>query len=167
MTDFDAAFRRVVKRRYGHRPHRIDRGVDTMYGIDQRTYTMWRSDHRLGWGDVRAISHDELHDFYLERFWHPAYCEDLPAEIREIHLDAAVCHHLRRAGLLLQQAARVEEFGGNIGHRTLSAVSAMVPSYLLARYIACRYHFYGEILARDYGEIANVGEWFSGMRDFG
>jgi lysozyme family protein len=165
MTDFAAAFRRVIKRRFGDYPHRIERGVDHMFGITQRHYIMWRSDNHLGWADVLNISRDELQAFYLEHFWRAACCDDLPPEVREIHLDTAVCHHPRRAALMLQQAARVEERGG-IGPQTLSAVHAVAPSLLYARYLAIRYAFYGEILARDHDELPSVCDWFAGLSEF-
>lgn len=165
MSDFSAAFRRTIKRRFGRNPHRVERGVDHMYGISQRQYIMWRNDQGLGWGNVLHITHAELEAFYLEHFWRVACCDALPPEAREIHFDAGVCHHLPRAALMLQQAARVEERGG-IGPVTLSAVQAIAPSLLHARYLACRYQFYGQIIARDYGEISHVGEWFAGLAEF-
>lgn len=165
MSDFDHAFRRVVRRHYAHAAHRFDRGVDTMYGITQRAYIMWRSDQGLGWGNVLNISQAELRAYYLDRYWRAARCDDLPPEVREIHFDAAVCHHPRRAALMLQQAARCEEKDG-IGPLTLSAVGAIAPSLLYARYLAIRYQFYGEILLRDHAEIVNVGGWLAGLAEF-
>lgn len=163
--EFETLVNRVLKREGGFVDIKADRGGATNYGITQRTYTMWRNDHGLGYMDVRNITQAEARAIYLDNYWKPARCDDLPAEIRDIHFDAAVNHGVNRATLLLQEASMVEQ-DGNIGKVTLSAALGMAPGYLRARYIAARYRFYSQIVARDRSQLAFIVGWLNRMSDF-
>lgn len=165
MSEFDDAVARVLKREGGYVNHAHDRGAATNYGITQRVYTMWRNDYGLGYMDVRNISRSEAKAIYLERYWRPACCDALPPAVRDIHFDAAVNHGVKRAALLLQEAAQVDQ-DGHIGPQTIGACEAMAPTFLRARYIAARYRFYGEIVNRDRSQLVFIVGWLNRMAEF-
>lgn len=162
---FDECVNKVLKREGGYSDHKADRGAATNMGITQRVYTMWRNLRGLGYMDVRGLTHSEARLIYLENYWIPARCDDLPLGIRDIHFDAAVNHGVRRAALLLQEAAQVDQ-DGYIGPQTIGAAQAMVTGYLRARYIAARYRFYGEIINRDRSQLAFIVGWMNRMQEF-
>lgn len=163
--NFDQCLAPVIKREGGYSNHAADRGGATNMGITQRTYSAWRAERGLGYVDVRGLDHAEARQIYLENYWKPARCDDLPAEIRDIHFDTAVNSGVARAAKMLQESARVEQ-DGQIGPVTLAAVSAMAPDLLRARYIAARYKFYGEIIARDRSQLAFIVGWLNRMKEF-
>lgn len=165
MSEFDRAVNRVLKREGGYVNHPHDRGAATNYGITQRAYTMWRNDHGLGYMDVKHITHSEVRAIYLDRYWRPSCCDELPEAVREIHFDSAVNHGVRRAALLLQEAAQVDQ-DGHIGPQTLSACAAMAPAFLRARYMVARYRFYTEIVDRDRSQVAFIVGWLNRMKEF-
>lgn len=165
MSEFDAAMNRVLRREGRYVNHPNDRGAATNFGITQRTYTMWRSDYGLGYMDVRNITKSEVRSIYLDHYWRPACCDELPESVRDIHFDAAVNHGVKRAALLLQEAAQVDQ-DGRIGPQTLGACAAMAPAFLRARYIAARYRFYGQIVNRDRSQITFIVGWLNRMEEF-
>lgn len=165
MTEFDRAARRVMTRSGGYLSDAL-RGAATHYGITQRTYTMWRSDHKLGWKNLVYMTPDDAKAIYREKFWDEALCDELPTEVRELHFDTAVCHHVRRAIILLHEAAQLEP-KDYISPAALAQIGAMAPTYLRARYLVARYRFYAQIVARDPGEASHLPGWMAHMQEFG
>lgn len=161
----DKAISDVLRREGGYVNHGSDRGGATNHGITQRTLTMWRAARGLGFQDVRALTKADAAAIYRDNYWTPARCDDLPDEVRDVHFDAAVNHGVRRAALLLQEAAQIEQ-DGDIGPVTLGAVAAMNPAFLRARYIAARYRFYGQIINRDRSQLAFIAGWLNRMAEF-
>jgi lysozyme family protein len=162
---FDTLIAGVLKREGGYVNHPADRGAATNMGITQRTYTTWRNEVGIGYLDVRELTRAEAAAIYREHYWHPARCEELPEAVQDIHFDAAVNHGVRRAALLLQEAAQVEQ-DGHIGKITIGACHAMAPAFLRARYIAARYRFYGQIVNRDRSQLVFVVGWLNRMAEF-
>lgn len=163
--DFETLAARVLKREGGYVNHAADRGAATNLGITQRTYTIWRNARGLGYLDVRNLTRAEAMAIYRDNYWTPARCDDLPEGIRDIHFDAAVNHGVRRAALLLQEAAQVEQ-DGHIGPQTLGNAASMAAPFLRARYLAARYRFYGEIVDRDRSQLAFIVGWLNRLREF-
>lgn len=164
VTEFDRAARRVMVRSGGYLSDAM-RGVATHYGITQRVYMMWRNEHHLGWKNLVYLTPDEAKAIYRERFWDAAQCDDLPEAVREIHFDTAVAHHVRRAMLLLHEAAQLDP-KGELFSPALEHIRAMAPPYLRARYLCARYRFCGEIMRRDRSQLEHVAGWMSRLEDF-
>ncbi len=163
--EFDDLVKPLLKREGGYVNHPSDRGGATNHGVTQRVYSMWLNERGMGRKDVRDMPLSDATAIYREHYWLPAMCEILPAEIRDIHFDAAVNHGVNRAAKLLQEAVGVEQ-DGIIGRDTLAAVAAIGIGLLRARYIAARYRFYGQIIRRDRSQIAFIVGWMSRMEDF-
>lgn len=133
MSEFDDAVNGILKSK-GYVAN-SDLGKASKFGITQRAYTMWRSDHGLSrYMDVRNITHQEARAIHREKYWVPAHCDDLPPEIRSLHFTTAVTYGVKRAILILQDAANVEQ-DGHVGPITLGAVNAAPPKQLRERYI--------------------------------
>jgi lysozyme family protein len=149
---------------YTNRKH--DRGGPTKYGIIQRTFTDWLSANSRPNRDVQTLTHDEAVKIYFDLYWRTAKCQSVPPSVREIHFDASINHGTTRAAKLLQAAAGATQDGA-IGPNTLKYAFAMDPMLLLYRYIVMRYRFYGEIIARDDTQMANIDGWMRRMEHFG
>jgi lysozyme family protein len=162
---FDKILAAVLKTEGGYVNHPADRGGATNMGITQQTYAEFLAASGRPWADVRGLSMAEASAIYRKHYWQPARCDDLPERVRFIHFDAAVNHGTGRAAKMLQAAAWVDQ-DGKIGPATLAAVRAMDAELLLARYIAARYKFYGQIINRDRSQLAFIAGWMNRMAEF-
>lgn len=162
---FDEAIKRLLKREGGYVNHKSDRGGATNHGITQATFSDWLSRHGQGWRDVKSLTLNEAAKIYQDNYWTPAKCDLLPDIVREIHFDAAVNHGVSRAAKLLQQAVGVND-DGIIGPATLRAIANTSNGYMLARYAAVRYRFYGEIIKRDRSQLVFITGWMDRMSGF-
>ena len=162
---FDEAIKPLLKREGGYVNHKSDRGGATNHGITQSTFSDWLSRHGQGWRDVKSLTVTEAAKIYQDNYWTPAKCDLLPDILREIHFDAAVNHGVIRAAKLLQQAVGVTD-DGIIGPATLRAIANTSNGYMLARYAAVRYRFYGEIIKRDRSQLVFITGWMDRMSEF-
>lgn len=165
MKEFNELIGALLKREGGYVDHPADRGGPTNRGITQSTYTEWRTSMKRDTRSVRLLTEDEAQQIYFRNYWSAARCMHVPAEVRELHFDAAVNHGVARAAKLLQTAAHVNQ-DGVIGPATLAAIAAMPPALLRARYIAARYKFYGDIITRDRSQLAFMAGWMARMAEF-
>jgi lysozyme family protein len=163
--DFDTLIGPLLDREGGYVNHASDRGGPTNMGITQKVYADWLASHALSWRDVRGLTRDEATRIYFELYWTNARCHVLPEQVRDVHFDAAVNHGGRRAALLLQAAAGVEQ-DGVIGMKTLAAVADMNPDLLRMRYIVGRYRFYSAIVKRDRSQRDFLVGWLDRMEAF-
>lgn len=164
--EFDTLVARVLKHEGGYINHPSDRGGATNLGVTQTVYDGWRKGQNLPARDVAKITDKEAIAIYYGLYWLPAKCADIPGPLRHIHFDSAVNHGVRRAALLLQDAADVFPRDGIIGTQTLAAVRAAYPPVLLARYIAARYRFYGSIVQNDRSQLVFMAGWMRRMEAF-
>lgn len=162
---FDGLIGPLLDREGGYVNHASDRGGATNYGITQTTYSAWRGKHGMAWLDVRNLKKDDARAIYRETYWIPAKCDEVPEALREVHFDAAVNHGVRRAVLLLQEAAGVNQDGA-IGDKTLAAIAEMDSRLLKSRYVNARYAFYGAIVARDRSQLVFIVGWLNRMANF-
>lgn len=163
--EFDDLIGHVLEREGGYVNHPNDRGGPTNMGITQRVYADWLASQGQQWRNVRDISEDEVVRIYHGLYWRNANCQALPPAVRDIHFDAAVNHGVRRAAMLLQEAAGATP-DGVIGPKTLSAVFGMDSALLRARYIVARYRFYGQIVNRDRTQRDFIAGWMRRMEEF-
>ncbi|MFZ4807033.1 MAG: glycoside hydrolase family 108 protein [Hyphomicrobiaceae bacterium] len=94
--------------------------------------------------ELRAIPEALVRTIYLERYWRPACCPDLPPPLALFHFDAAVNHGLTGAAVLLQRALRVTA-DGEIGPLTRRAARDGPIDATLARYAELRRRRYREL----------------------
>ena len=126
-------------------PH--DPGGPTNLGITLATYARHK-DVELTSGNVaelkaelRAISPETVRRIYLERYWRPASCEQMPPALAFFHFDAAVNQGVTGSARLLQEA--VGAFvDGEIGPETLAKAAAGVMATTLTRYADARRRHY-------------------------
>lgn len=92
-------------------------------------------------GDLKAelkrIPDTLVRRIYLERYWRPARCNELPPAIALFHFDTAVNMGLRAAAKLLQSALSVT-VDGEVGPITLASATAQSPAIVLPRYADLR-----------------------------
>lgn len=155
----------LLKREGGYVNHKNDRGGATNYGVTQTTFSEWLRVNSKEWRDVRSLTRNEAEQIYMENYWIPSKCGQLPASVREIHFDAAVNHGVNRAKKMLQEAAGATPDGA-IGPLTLRAVANITPELLKARYLITRYKFYGDIINRDKSQMVFIAGWMNRMSEF-
>lgn len=128
---FDEAFDKLLKHEGGYIDHRNDPGGETKFGISKRSYPHL---------DIAALTVDDAKLIYLRDFWNVAGCTAVPETIRFDLFDTAVNSGVGRAVRLLQRAAGAAE-DGQLGPKTLQAISSMHPARLTARFNGARLAF--------------------------
>ena len=164
---FMKALQFVLAREGGFANNPNDPGGRTMKGVTQRTYDAWRRSHRLGPGDVREISDDELVAIYLRNYWQEARC-DLVAEshprVALCLFDDAVNCGVRTAGRHLQDAIGASPVDGWIGPVTLSTLRRTPEQYALERMLDRRARYYKAIVAQRPKSAEFLYGWLARLR---
>jgi lysozyme family protein len=127
-------------------PH--DHGGATNHGVTQREYSAWRGAKGLPAQSVELITDAETHQLYLEDYWTPAHCGNLPDAVAIVHFDWCVNHGVRGAIKTLQAAAGVTS-DGIFGPATAAAIAAMDVAALVAQYQRFRDAWYYADVQKD------------------
>lgn len=168
MAEFEDLIGPLLVREGGYSNRSSDRGGATNLGITQKTLDRWNVTSKSQYAgtvrDVRGLTAAVATAIYLEMYWNAAGCQRVPPRVREIHFDAAVQHGPNRAVMILQQAAGAK-VDGDFGPYTEQAAALMIPDLLFYKYKSFRYEFYGDIIARDPTQDANIDGWLRRMKE--
>ena len=104
-----------------------DPGGETMCGIIQREYDIYRKSKGLPLQDVRHLTRDEGADIYYNSYWLPE-CPKLPAGVDLQFFDEAVNAGPGAATLILQKSLGIKA-DRVWGPKTEAAVKAITNSY--------------------------------------
>lgn len=144
---FEAALPTILRHEGGYVDHPQDPGGATNYGITQTTYDGWRGVPRVASRPVRLITQEEVRAIYLERYWRPARCDDLPPRLRLPHFDCAVNCGVAQAAKILQRALGVAD-DGIIGPITLRAANERPSATVVDDMLWERLRYYRDIAVR-------------------
>jgi lysozyme family protein len=134
-------------RNFSNDPH--DPGGETMCGIIQREYDIYRKSKGLPVQDVSKISRDEGADIYYNSYWLPE-CPKLPPGLDLSFFDEAVNAGPGAATLILQRALGIAA-DRMWGPQTDAAVKAITNSYaVISAYTAQRQHYYKSLSGYPY-----------------
>lgn len=101
-----------------------DPGGETNMGISKRAFPD---------EDIKNMTRERALHIYETRYWIPAHCEQVPAQLQAIHLDTAVLCGVRTAIKILQRASGAPA-DGFFGIRTLEfARTCTVQEYAVER----------------------------------
>lgn len=87
--------------------------------------------------ELKQIPVETVRIIYRSRYWEPAHCAAMPDAVAFFHFDAAVNHGVRGAACMLQRVLGTDA-DGEIGPRTLAALSNRETASLIADYAAMR-----------------------------
>ncbi len=161
---FDIALAHVLQMEGGWTEDPYDPGGPTNFGITLATLAAHRGAivDAASFPDLkqrlREISPAEVHQIYIERYWHPACAAALAPNIALMHFDAAVNHGVGTAARILQEAVGAT-IDGEIGPETLGACAVMPAAQLLQRYAdirRARYRALGHFWRFGRGWLARV-----------
>ena len=126
-----------------------DPGGATYRGLTLDTFRAWNKDQRLTAKDLRSITNLDLQAIYKDRYWSPAFCDQLPSGIDLMQFDMAVNAGSHTANELLQRSLGFEgdEVDGDIGPATLAAVKKAVVKNLLNYLAEEQRRYYTDIVA--------------------
>lgn len=140
---FDAALARILHFEGGWTDDPFDPGGPTNRGITLSTFAHERGIDVTAEtvtelkAALRRISDADLRCIYLERYWKPARCSEMPPALALIHFDASVNQGVTGAARMLQDALHVA-IDGEIGPITLAAANSCELADVIARYAAIR-----------------------------
>ena len=127
MSAFDRALDLILRLEGGDTNDPLDRGGFTRFGIAQASHPNI---------DVAALTKADAAEIYLNQYWKPLRCGDMPPAVAIVAFDCAVNQGPGIAARLLQRAARVRE-DGVIGPHTLAAISgapeAVLDDFMVGR----------------------------------
>jgi lysozyme family protein len=131
MSNFDAAFIRIVGIEGGYSDDPKDPGGKTKFGITERVARA----HAYQ-GDMRALPLDVASSIYRAEYWDICRCDSLPWPLALYVFDAAVNQGQETAIKMLQRALDTVQ-DGHIGQQTL-ALAAKSTAWHAARFLAFR-----------------------------
>lgn len=121
MRRFSDALRLVLGHEGGFVNHPQDPGGLTNRGITRRVLSKYLG-KRATKSQMKKLGFGTISDIYLQMYWTPAKCDELPTGIDVMMFDTAVNHGVARAAKLLQKAVQVK-VDGIIGPKTLKAIA--------------------------------------------
>lgn len=145
---FDPAYEAVIRREGGYTLHQVagDRGGQTYAGVARRAHPDW-----IGWDDIdnhRTPSAEMVRSLYRHRYWDAVQGDALPSPIAALLFDAAVNMGVKVAIKLAQIVAGVTP-DGQIGPKTVNALTAIHPDRFTPLFTLARIKRYSEICNRD------------------
>jgi len=123
--NFQRALKFVLEEEGGYTNDPHDHGGSTNFGLLQGEYNEWRREFGHPERDIRLIEPGEVEQIYLQKYWLPAHCDEMPWPVCVAHFDAAVNCGLHQAALFLQRVV-LTAADGKIGSKTLSALHAEI-----------------------------------------
>lgn len=163
MTPFDKALAKVLAHEGGVSDHEADRGGLTKWGVTQATYETWRAKTGQPPRPVTEMSEAEMRAIYLDGYWFPAGCDELPEELAEVVFDMAVNSGVARAVRALQKTLKVT-VDGIPGPETISAAHEAGPMVALA-FLKTRAAFYRDIVRDDPSQVVFLAGWVNRLLD--
>lgn len=140
VTAFDTALAFTLPAEGGYVDDPQDHGGATNHGVTQGAYDVFRDRMENPRRAVSLITTAEVSRLYLEDYWTPGHCDDLPLKLAVTHFDWCVNHGVPGALKTLQQTVGVSA-DGVWGPATATAV-AESPSAAYYTYINARRTWY-------------------------
>jgi lysozyme family protein len=163
MTPFDKALAVTLAHEGGVSDHAADRGGLTKWGVTQATYETWRASTGQAPRPVVEMTEAEMRAIYLDLYWMPARCDELPDELAGVVFDMAVNSGVRRAVITLQRVLGVTQ-DGIPGPETISAAHEAGPMVALT-FLKARAALYRDIVRNDPTQIAFLAGWVARLLD--
>lgn len=136
---FDEAFKIVIGHEGGYVNHPSDPGGETKFGVCKRAYPN---------EDIKNLTLERAKAIYRRDFWDVIHADEIPKHVRFAVFDAAVNSGVKQAVKWLQRTVGVVDDGA-IGHKTLSAITAMDPYKLAAVFNGQRLKFMADLKTWD------------------
>jgi lysozyme family protein len=140
LSNWDNAFKLMLKSEGGYVDHPTDPGGRTNLGVTQATWENW-----IGRGsdeaEMRGLTPEKVEPLYKKKYWDAVRGDELPAGISYLCFDFAVNAGAGRSIKTLQSAVGVTPDGG-FGPITMAAVQAVDPVELIERFSQAKEDFY-------------------------
>ena len=146
---------RELNRKVGYVNIPSDRGGETKYGIAQKPNPDV---------NVKQLDLQSAEDIYYDRYWLRGDCDKLPHQIAVIHFDSCVNHGVVRAKKMLQQAVNAQP-DGQIGPKTLQAITSTDPVEVIQSICDIRTNFYKSIVVRDPSQKIFLNGWMNRINE--
>ena len=155
----------ILRREGGFVDHPADKGGATNWGITQATLAEWFG-RPATVDDVKSLTEHEAREIYREQYIvRPGFLGIENEAVRALVIDCAVNHGVKRAVMLLQNAARVSP-DGILGPKTREAVNRMTASVAYRRLCAQRVRLYGEIITSKPSQAVFARGWCNRVAEF-
>ena len=141
-----------------------DPGGATNKGITQAVYDSYRAAAKTPQRSVLYIQNEEYQEIYYQNYWREGKCDLLPVGVSLVHFDFCVNAGINRAAKTLQKVVSVDA-DGQIGVRTLDAVSKMNPQDLVHAYSQARRDFYNGLASSKPKLAKFVSGWLKRVAD--
>jgi len=140
MSNWDDAFKLMLKSEGGFVNHPQDPGGMTNLGVTKSTWENWigrQSDE----AEMRNLTPAKVEPLYKKKYWDAVRADELPNGIAYLVFDFAVNAGVGRSIKTLQTAVGVASDGW-FGPATMAAVEALDPHELIERFSKAKEDFY-------------------------
>jgi len=140
MSNWDDAFKLMLKSEGGFSNHEKDPGGMTNLGVTKSTWENWigrQSDE----AEMRNLTPTKVEPLYKKKYWDAVRADELPNGIAYLVFDFAVNAGVGRSIKTLQTAVGVASDGW-FGPATMAAVEALDPHELIERFSKAKEDFY-------------------------
>jgi lysozyme family protein len=159
ISNWDNAFKLMLKSEGGFVNHPNDPGGMTNLGVTKATWENWvgRESDEV---EMRGLTPEKVEPLYKKKYFDAVRGDELPMGLDYLMFDFAVNAGAGRAIKTLQTAVGVTPDGG-FGPMTLAAVQAIDPVELIEKFSQAKEDFY-----RSLGTFATFGKgWLNRVAD--
>lgn len=114
-----------------------DPGGPTKFGITLYDYKKWTGNPHAAAEDVKDMPESMAHAIYRKYYWDSQQCDKMPTGVDYFLFDSGLLHGIGASKRWLQLAVGAKQ-DGDIGPKTLEAVSKADPSKVLVEMEAVR-----------------------------
>jgi len=137
-----------------------DPGGATMKGITLDNYRIFKKNSHLTINDLKNISNADVHDIYLNNYWNPARCSDLPSGIDYCVFDFAINAGVGRSIKTIQKCVGAD-VDGVLGSITISLIKQANPTILINQFSNEKEAFYQNIVANKPSQSVFLKGWLN------
>lgn len=149
ITDFPKAIEFVLEQEGGYTLDPNDPGGETKYGISKKAYPNL---------DIGNLTLEQAKQIYVEDYWKPCRCDELPSPFAIALFDSAVNQGVSTAIRILQKSFGLEQ-DGIIGSKTITATLG-ANGRGIKRYLAERLASYSRLMASNNNLLVFAANWY-------
>ena len=140
LSNWDKAFKQIIKSEGGFVNHPSDPGGITNLGCTKKVWEEWIG-HPVSEQDMRDLTPEKVAPLYKNKYWDKVKGDGMPSGLDYLLFDMAINAGPGRSVKLLQGALGLIEDGA-IGPNTLKAINNANPEELIEKFSQAKESFY-------------------------
>lgn len=164
LINFEQSLKYVLQSEGGFVDNVVDSGGATMHGITLQAFRTYKNNMHLTPNDLKLISDMDVSVIYLNSYWNPCRCSDLPSGIDYCVFDFSVNAGYGRAIKILQQSCGATA-DGVLGSISMALIKQSDKNLLIKAFSEQKETFYRDLVAIKPSQSIFLNGWLNRIKD--